>query len=324
MILVTGGTGFIGSHLVDRLLLEQQPFRVFVRRPGSLKNAAAAEYRGDLTTGEGLAQALDGADTVIHLAGTTKTLKPEGYRSGNVIATENLARAIAACGRPIRTVHVSSLAAMGPAPGGTATAEDDEPHPVSLYGWTKLEGERKMRGLVPDAVIVRPPVVYGPRDTDVFRILQSVSRGLALRITGGEQDGERWFSAIYAADLVDGILAAARTPAAEGRTYFLAHPKPVSFTETIAAAARALGRAPRIVTIPERAAFAAASAAEAWARLTGKPGILSRDKVREMVCLRWVCDASRASRELGFQAETDFAAGIEQSVAWYRMAGWLG
>src|SRR6185312_3270786 len=113
MILVTGGTGFIGSHLVDSLLEKKQPFRVLARRPGSVKNAIAT--RGDLATGEGIAQALDGVETVIHLAGTTKTIAPEGYRMGNVVATENLARAIAARGRPIRVIHVSSLAAVGPA-----------------------------------------------------------------------------------------------------------------------------------------------------------------------------------------------------------------
>jgi nucleoside-diphosphate-sugar epimerase len=91
----------------------------------------------------------------------------------------------------------------------------------------------------------------------------------------------------------------------------------------IRAAADAIGRMPRVVTIPAAAAFAAGSGAEAWARLTGNPGILSRDKVREMVCARWVCSTDLARRELGFEARTDFARGIEQSVAWYRTAGWL-
>ena len=321
MILVTGGTGFIGSHLVDRLFESKLPFRILARRPGSVKNALAS--RGDLATGEGIAEALDGVDSVIHLAGTTKTLSPEGYRLGNVVATENLARAIKAAGRPIRVVHVSSLAAAGPAPDGAALSEDDEPRPVSLYGKSKLEGEWKMRAHVPEATIVRPPVVYGPRDTDVFQILKSASRGLALRIAGGKNRGENWFSAIYVADLVEGILLAAQSPTAAGKTWFLAHPSPVSFTEMIADVAMAIGRTPRIVTIPPSAAFAAASCVEALSKLTRKPGILSRDKVREMVRARWVCSAEKAKRELTFEAPTDFREGIEKSIAWYRTAGWL-
>ncbi|HVV44905.1 MAG TPA: NAD-dependent epimerase/dehydratase family protein [Bryobacteraceae bacterium] len=321
MILVTGGTGFIGSHLVDRLIERKQSFRILARRPGSVKNAAVS--RGDLATGEGIAEALDGVDSVIHLAGATKTLTPEGYRLGNVVATENLARAIAKAGRPIRVVHVSSLAAVGPAPDGAAVTENDEPGPVSLYGKSKLEGERRMRAHVPEAAIIRPPVVYGPRDTDVFQILKSASKGLALRIAGRGRASESWFSAIYVSDLVEGILLAEQSPAAAEKTWFLAHPRQVSFTEMIAAIAQAIGRTPRIVTIPPAAAFAAGSCAEAFSRLTGKPGILSRDKVREMVCARWVCSTERARRELAFEASTDFAEGIERSIAWYRTAGWL-
>ena len=321
MILVTGGTGFIGSHLVDKLLETKQPFRIFARRPGSVKNAITS--RGDLATGEGIAQALDRVETVIHLAGATKTATSDGYRVGNVAATENLARAIAATGRPIRVVHVSSLAAAGPAPDDAAVTEDDEPRPVSLYGKSKLEGERRMRAHVPEAVIVRPPVVYGPRDTDVFQILKSASRGIAVRIAGGESGGERWFSAIYVRDLVEGILLAAQSPSSAGKTLFLAHPRPVSFTEMIAEIAETIGRTPRIITIPAAAAFAAGSCAEALSRLTRKPGILSRDKVREMICTRWVCSTDRAQKEIGFEAVTDFREGIEKSVAWYRIAGWL-
>jgi nucleoside-diphosphate-sugar epimerase len=302
---------------VDKLLQTKQPFRVLARRPGSVKNATAS--RGDLVTGEGITEALDGVQTVIHLAGTTKTITPNGYWLGNVVATENLARAIAAAGLPIRVVHVSSLAAAGPALDNSAVTEEDEPRPVSLYGKSKLEGERRMRAHVPGAAIVRPPVVYGPRDTDVFQILKSASQGIALRLTGGE----RWFSAIYVSDLVDGILLAAQSPGAGGKTWFLAHPAPVSFTEMIAEMAQALGRTPRIVTIPPAAAFAAGSCAEVVSRVTRKPGILSRDKVREMVCARWVCSADRAKNELGFEASTDFREGIEKSVAWYRSAGWL-
>ena len=317
MILVTGGTGFIGSHLVESLLEKKQPFRVLARRPGSVKNAIAS--RGDLATGEGVTGALEGVETVIHLAGTTKTIAPEGYRLGNVVATENLARAIAAAGRPIRVVHVSSLAAAGPAPDDAGGSEEDEPRPVSLYGKSKLEGERRMRAYVPEAAIGRPPVVYGPRDTDVFQILKSASQGLALRIAGGE----RWFSAIYVRDLVAGILLAAEASSPVGKTWFLAHSTPLSFTEMISDIALASERTPRIVTIPPAAAFAAGSCAEVFAKLTRKPGILSRDKVREMVSNRWVCATTRARNELGFEASTDFREGIERSVAWYRTAGWL-
>src|SRR5581483_10128897 len=111
--------------------------------------------------------------------------------------------------------------------------EDRDPRPLTEYGRSKLEAERVVRAIVPDAVIVRPPVVYGPRDTDVFQLLYSISKGLVLEISGGE----RWFSAIYAGDLAQGLLAALRAPQARGRAYFLTHPKPASWTEFGAVAA---------------------------------------------------------------------------------------
>ena len=109
----------------------------------------------------------------------------------------------------MRLVHVSSLAAAGPSPDGTPLDEDALPHPVSHYGRSKLEGERVVREIKPDTVIVRPPVVYGPGDTGVFRILKSISRGWILQIGGGR----RWFSAVYVDDLVDGLIRAAATDA---------------------------------------------------------------------------------------------------------------
>src|SRR4249919_1287553 len=225
MILVTGGTGFIGTHLLEKLVANREAVRALVRRarlPRVLPAGVETVY-GDLESGTGIAEALRGADVVIHLAGVTKALRTDDYYSGNVRATEQLVHAMA--GQGIRLVHVSSLAAIGPSTAGALLGEDAAPQPLTHYGKSKLAAERVVRNLAPDAVIVRPPVVYGPRDTDVFQLLKSISKGLVLEIAGGE----RWFSAIYVKDLVEGLMTAVRTPRASGRTYFLAHAKPVSW-----------------------------------------------------------------------------------------------
>jgi nucleoside-diphosphate-sugar epimerase len=217
MILVTGGTGFIGSHLLERLSASGVPARCLLRptkKPRSLPPGVEPAF-GDLTTGQGLEDALPGVVTVIHLAGVTKALTTAEFYSVNVRATEILARALA--GRSVRLVHVSSLAAIGPSNDGTPVTEDEPPHPLTHYGKSKLEAERVVRNLAPEAVIVRPPVVYGPRDTDVFQLLKSISQGLVLEISGGD----RWFSSIYVDDLVDGLLAAAQCPRAAGRAEYL-------------------------------------------------------------------------------------------------------
>jgi nucleoside-diphosphate-sugar epimerase len=319
MILVTGGTGFVGSHLVANLAAARQPLRCLVRpQTRDCRWPDGAELvRGDLATGAGLADALRGVDTVIHLAGVTKALSTADYYTGNARATETLARA--AQGRGIRFVHVSSLAAAGPCRDHQPVAEDDEPRPLTNYGKSKLESERILHALLPEAVIVRPPVVYGPRDTDVFQLLRSISKGLVLEIAGGE----RWFSAIYVGDLVEGLVAAARQPSASGRTYFLTHAKPVSWSELAETAARIMGRKPRVVRVSARVADMVGACAEAWSRFTGVPGILSREKILEARCSAWICDHRRAAAELNFTAPTSLADGLARTLPWYKEAGWL-
>jgi nucleoside-diphosphate-sugar epimerase len=317
MILVTGGTGFIGSHLLDKLSALGQPARCLLRRtvvPRRLPAGIEAAY-GDLTSGQGVEEAVSGAHTVIHLAGVTKALATRDYYAGNVRATETLVRALA--GRAIRLIHVSTLAAVGPSRDGTPVDEDAQPRPLTHYGKSKLEAERTVRALAPDAVIVRPAVVYGPRDTDVFQILRSISKGWVLEIAGGE----RWFSAIYVKDLVEGLLAASR--GAPGRAYFLAHPKPVSWSELSATAAHIMARRPRVVRVPPLVAYAVGLGAEAWSRVTRKPGIISREKVAEARCRWWTCDTRRAAAELGFEARMPLATGLAETLAWYKEAAWL-
>ncbi|MDE3164242.1 MAG: NAD(P)-dependent oxidoreductase, partial [Acidobacteriota bacterium] len=103
----------------------------------------------------------------------------------------------------------------------------------------------------------------------------------------------------------------------------LAHPKPLSWRDLSSAAARIMRRVPRVLTVPFPLALAAGACAEAAARLTGKPGIVSREKVREAHFPFWTCDTSRATAELGFTAPTAIEAGLAETLAWYKEAGWL-
>jgi nucleoside-diphosphate-sugar epimerase len=256
-------------------------------------------------------------EAVIHLAGVTAALQREDYWTGNVRTTETLAQALA--GRKVRLIHVSSLAAIGPGKDGTPVTEDAEPHPLTSYGRSKLEAERVIRRLVPEAVIVRPPVVYGPRDTAVIEILKPIARGIALEIAGGE----RWFSTIYVKDLVEGLVAAAQTPQAAGRTYFLAHPKAVTWSELANTAAGIMGRRLRVIRVPLRAARLAGRCADIWSRASGKPSIISREKVAEAECRYWTCATRRAAAELGFEAGTSLETGLSATLGWYKEVGWL-
>jgi nucleoside-diphosphate-sugar epimerase len=316
MILVTGGTGFIGSHVLDRLAMMGEPVRALVRRKTALPQGVDAAYC-DLADGGGLGAAIGGVKAIIHIAGVTKAVHPDDYYRGNARATENLARA--AAGRGIRFVHVSSLAACGPCPSATALNEECDPAPITHYGKSKLEGEHGALAHVPDAVIVRPPVVYGPRDTGVYSILKAISRGIVLQIAGGE----RWFSMIYVDDLVDGLIAAARSPHAPGHTYFFSHPDPVNWNSLAAEAKRIMRRKSITLSVPVPAAYAIGWFGETWARVTRQPGFVSREKITEATRARWVCDSRRASTELGVDSRTSLASGLTHTLAWYKEAGWL-
>jgi len=319
MIVITGGTGFIGSHLLKRLVTEGESVRALTRRSGEARQGApSVEWQQvDFSNPSQLGRALEGAHALIHLAGVTKALRATDYYEGNVLASQAMARAVS--GRDLRFVHVSSLAAIGPSPDCVPIGEDAEPHPITHYGKSKLEAERAVRGLVPEAVIVRPPVVYGPRDTDVFQLLKSISKGLVLEIAGGD----RWFNAIYVEDLVEGILAAARSGRAPGRAYFLTHAKAYTWGDLAAAAARIMGRSPRVLRVPVPVARGVGLFTELWSRITGTPGIVSREKIDEAVCKCWTCDHRRAAEELGFRASTTLEEGLAKALVWYKEAGWL-
>jgi nucleoside-diphosphate-sugar epimerase len=124
-------------------------------------------------------------------------------------------------------------------------------------------------------------------------------------------------------DLVEGLMAVLHNPCALGRAYFLAQAKPVSWSELGAIAARIMSRKPRVLRVPVALANAVGYGAELWSRVTGKPGIISREKIVEARCPSWTCDTRRAASELGFQAATPLEAGLAATLAWYKEAGWL-
>ena len=318
MILITGATGFVGSHVLEKLRLRGEQVRCLVRPTTNTRRLPddVETVPGDLASGVGLDRALDGVDTVIHIAGVTKALSSADYFKGNARATETLVRALD--GESTHLVYVSSIAAIGPSPDGKPITEDAVPNPVSSYGRSKLEGE-KIAGSHRYAVIVRPPVVYGPRDTDVFQILKAVSQGLVLEIAGGE----RWFSAIYVEDLAEGLCAVARAPKALGHAYFLAHREPVSWRQFGGTAAKIMGCRPRTVRVPLGAANCVAFFGEMWSRISRNPAIISREKVAEACYGFWTCEPARAAADFGFEAPTPLTAGLAKTLAWYKEAGWL-
>ena len=215
---------------------------------------------------------------------------------------------------------MGSLAAAGPSPDGRPRTEDDPPRPVGLYGESKLlaEGAALESGEAPPVVILRPPIVYGPRETDLLGACRSVRRGFLLHV--GRR--RRTFSLIRVRDLVEAIIAAGlRAPA--GRPYFVSHREILTWDDILSGIARALGVRGRRIVLPEGILPVVARAGEMAARITGRQSLLNRERILEWRHRHWVCDPSRAESEWGFRATTPFEGGIRETIEWYRKEGWL-
>ena len=329
---VTGGTGFVGSHLVEALLARGVgEVRCLVRSDpkwlDGLPRAgpgAVTFVHGDLTSAEALRAALRGAEAVYHVAGLTRAADQKSLDQANVDGTRALLTAIRDAAPGVRELVVtSSLEAMGPnrvGPDGLAVpaTEDDEPRPRSMYGRSKAAMERVARDEFADLnpVIVRPPAVYGPREVDIFEMVRGASRGLFPVVGDGQAPR---LSLVHVRDLVGGMIGAAGAP---GETFFVGSARGYSWDEVHAAVRAALGTPVLRLPVPGAAVVAAGRVAEWVGGLRGRVPPLTRDKA-EAARHAWVCSVEKASARFGYAPRVGLAEGMAETVAWYRAAGWL-
>lgn len=324
---VTGSTGFIGSHLVDALLARGATVRALVRpeTPAAARDARIAWWEADLLDDRSVRESRvwEGATHVFHLAGVTRGRTLAQFRAGNVFPTANVLAALAgrAAPRP-RVVLVSSQAAAGPAQSpDVPVRESDRPVPVEAYGRSKLQAEQavvRYRDLL-DVTIVRPAAVYGPRDRDFLRVFRQATRRVALHAV--PQD--HLFSVVHVHDLVSAMLLAAEHPAAVGRTFFVADEQPVTWRGFYDAVAAAAGSTPLQVQVPLTAVRVAARGGDLLSMLTGRPTLLNRNKAALARPRFWVCDGSAARETLGWRSGTTLQDGVRDAYLWYVDAGWL-
>lgn len=327
--LVTGGTGFVGSHLVERLVESGRDVRCIVRPgrcvPSWLVHPRISIAQCDLRSPRGLADALDGVDEIYHVAGAVKGRALDEFVQANAESTRLLLRAARGLENLRRFVLVSSQAAVGPSRvdpelGVLCVREDDGLAPISAYGQSKLAAEviaRRYRDQVP-ITIVRPPTVYGPRDVANLPFFQLARLGIRLDL--GKQ---RRISLVHVADLVEGIMLAGQTTVPSGRAYFLPGPEDASLRDLMQAIGRAVGRPGISLPVPERAVVLAGQLMSVASQLVGSPAIFSREKALEITAAGWVCDGTRARQELGYQPRTRLADGIASTAEWYLRHRWL-
>ncbi|OLD59967.1 MAG: nucleoside-diphosphate sugar epimerase [Ignavibacteria bacterium 13_1_40CM_2_61_4] len=324
-VLITGATGFIGSHLAEQLHQKGYALRCLVRKTSHLRwiEHLPVEYcYGDLFDEEVLKQAVADVDYVYHVAGLTKAKTREEYFLGNHIGTKNLLDAVAKVNSKLkRFILVSSLAAVGPSLNGAPVNEETPYHPITAYGESKMKAEKeclKMVGRLP-ITIVRPPAVYGPRDRDVFEFFKAVNNGLQPMI--GLRT--KTVSLIYVTDLVDGIVLAGEHPAAAGKVYFISSEHYYSWKEVGEVTTRIMQKKAIRLKIPVGVVYTIAAVSELFSMATGKAVLLNMEKARDIVQDAWTCDISKAKRELGFRESYTLEDGIRKTVGWYREQCWL-
>ncbi|BBM70892.1 NAD-dependent epimerase/dehydratase family protein [Rhodothermus marinus] len=328
---VTGGTGFIGSHLVEELLRRgYREVRCLVRKELRwLEGLDIVPVRGDFSRIEVLWEAVRDADVVFHVAGVTRARDWATFEQGNITATLNLLGTILEANPNVRKVLItSSLAAVGYCPGGVAT-EESPLRPISAYGRSKALMEQALRAPRADGppfaerlpiVIVRPPAVYGPREADIYTFFRTVSRGLCPIVGSGRRPE---LSLVHVRDLVRGMVDAAESDVTTGQTYFIGSEQFYSWREIRDATLKALGRRALTVHIPPFLVEPIGALVELAGRLTGTYPPLNREKAREIRHACKMCAVDKARRDFDYRQQIGLEEGIQETIAWYRQQGWL-
>ncbi|MGB7574564.1 MAG: NAD-dependent epimerase/dehydratase family protein [Thermodesulfobacteriota bacterium] len=320
--LVTGGTGFIGSHLAEALLDRGVQVRCLVRKESDLKWLKGLPIEmtfGDCRDRTSLREAVKDADRVFHLAGITKAVKEKAYFEINASGTENLIRTCLENNpRLQKFIYVSSQAAAGPCRNGDKKRESDQCEPVSAYGQSKRMGEELALAHAHEIplVILRPTGVYGPRDKDFYTLFKWVSKRIKPCFSGK-------VSLCYVQDVVQAILLAAESQTKSGEIFFLSDGTDYLMREVGDVFARTMGVRPLSIPIPKWLIFGIASLSEYLSALSGKPPLMSKGMAEQIVQKDWTCDITKAKTVLGFTPQYQLSRGAKLTYQWYKNQKWL-
>jgi nucleoside-diphosphate-sugar epimerase len=325
---VTGGTGFVGSHLVEELLGRGYAVRCLVRSALKWLDGLPVEtVRGDLFDADALREGVRGVDVVHHVAGLTRAETQEALDRANVEGTLNVLDAVRDAAPEVGAVVVtSSLAACGPSPvvdgRPRPLTEADPLRPITRYGRSKEKMEAAVQERYRDlpVTIARPPAVYGPREADIFTIIKAAAQRRVFPIVGEGRAPQ--LSLVHVRDLARGLADLAEADATAGETYFLSSEAHYSWNEIRDAILGALGRGALKVNVPRSLVGVVGAAAEAVGKLAGTYPPLNREKAREAKA-PWLCSPAKARRDVGYRQTVTLEEGMRETVAWYRAHGWL-
>jgi len=297
---ITGATGFVGSHLVDIALAAGHEVKALTRREQRERDGIDWVV-GDLESRDALEWLVDGAEAIIHVAGTISATTAAAFDKGNVEGTLAMLAAATAGGIQ-RFVHVSSLAAREPK--------------LSLYGASKAKAEELVHSSGLDWAIVRPPAVYGPGDKETLELFRMAKLGLMLMPPKGR------VSVIHADDLARLLIALAPYPAPKNILIEPDDGKPGGWThrEFARALAAAVGTRAAVVSSP---GILLRAAARLDHLLRGEKAKLTADRAAYFSHRNWVVEPKRTAPPEVWRAEIDTMQGLADTAEWYKAQGWL-
>jgi nucleoside-diphosphate-sugar epimerase len=331
-VLVTGASGFIGGHLVRRLIARGCRVSCLVRATSQvdkLRALGAELIACEITDRAGVARAIatSNARVVFHLAGRVRAMGFGDFMRVNAGGVEAVVKAcIDQTDRPV-LVLVSSLAAAGPS-GTRPAVESDPPVPVSYYGRSKFAGEQvamKCAEALP-ITVVRPCVVFGAGDRGMYKLFRPIARS-GLHVVGGPGDAR--ISLVAVADLVECLLLAAEQgerlmPDVPGHGIYFAAAEDLSYVELGIAIARALGKQqPRVLRLPGWSLRTIGGVGDVISQICRRPGWIGRDKVSDVLAGSWTCSAAKATQQLGWSPAAPLSDRLRETAQWYRDAHWL-
>lgn len=322
---VTGANGFVGSHLVELLLEKGYRVKCIVRKTSNLRWIAELPvefYDCGLADVAELRKVFEGSAYIFHIAGAVSVKKPEMYYTGNVDMTRNILDAAEGVKSLKKILVTTSLAASAPTVAGMPVTEDTPSAPVSVYGKSKLAQE-KLTATYMDRlpiVIVRPPVVYGPREIQILLLFKTIKRGL-MGLVGFR---EKYLSIVYVGDLVEGMLLAATSERTAGELYFLGGQQAeYTHTELNETVAEVLGVKPLRFRLPHTILFIVGGISQFFGQFGSKLPTLHIEKVKEMTRDSWSCSSEKARKDFGYQPNTTLKEGVQLAIDWHEKEGWL-
>ena len=328
-VLITGASGFIGSYLVETALRKGYNTIAAVRPSSNkqyLKDPAIHFLEFDFTSDQTLDHAIrefvfrfGKIDYVIHNAGVTRANKNEAYDQVNCDNTKRLVHALQRNSQvPDKFVLISSLAAYGPAKNAAPVKATDPKEPLTAYGRSKLKAENYLYSLKDfPFVIINPTAVYGPKDKDVFFLINSIQKGFEVYIGNKGQ----LLSFVHAADLAAAIFIAMESDAVSKN--FLVSDRQVYTSQAFNQQIKSiLQKKTWPIVMPLAVVRTVAVFAEMVGAITGKVPILNRERLKEFEAPNWAVDSSEIDF-LGYHPKFNLETGLNDAIGWYKEQGWL-